>query len=212
MTKRLLSTNQIIVLLGLLSLAVLCSLFIYRFIQQPHQTVIATENGTFFPVGREIKPFELQTGNQEAFTEKNLKDHWTLLLFGFTHCTKVCPINMSLMKRVYQPLHTTYPNLQVVLISVDPDRDDAETVSKYAHAFNPAFIGVTGKIQYLRKLQSQLGIYVGEDADSNQNNYQIDHTPSILLINPAGRLVGLMRYGQSPDTFIHTFLEGMKRL
>jgi protein SCO1/2 len=212
MTKRLLTTNQIVILLGLLCIAVTSSLFLYRFHQQPKQTVIATANGTFFPIGREIKPFELQTSNQQAFSEKNFRDHWTLMLFGFTHCMKVCPVNMSLMQRVYPQLHTIYPNLQVVLISVDPDRDDTKTVTAYAHSFNPAFIGVTGKIQHLRKLQSQLGIYVGTDAESTADNYQIDHTPSILLINPAGRMVGLLSYGQSPADFTKTFLEGMKIL
>lgn len=212
MTKTTFSTNKIVLLLAFIGFSSMASLFIYHATAQTPQHLITTENSTLFPVGRDIKSFTLETTSQTKFTEKNLLAHWTLLMFGFTHCTKVCPTNMTMMNRVYEKLHNAYPNLQIVLITVDPKRDDAKTMTSYTQSFHPDFIGVTGKIQDLRKLQSQLGIYVGTDAESNSDNYQIDHSPSILLINPRGQLVGLFKYGQSPETFSQTFLDSMQSL
>ncbi|MBV9576224.1 MAG: SCO family protein, partial [Gammaproteobacteria bacterium] len=95
-------------------------------------------------------------------------------------------------------LHAQYPNLQVVLISVDPERDTPTSIAHYTQSFHPDFIGVTGKIVELRKLQSQLGIFAARDEAAGEQ-YQIQHTSSILLINPQGKWAGIFKFGMTPQ-------------
>ena len=104
-------------------------------------------------------------------------------------------------------LHAAQQNLQVVFISLDPQRDTPDLARKYAHSFNPAFISATGNLDALRKLQSQLGIFSAYDGTD-----QIQHTPSILLIDPAGKWVGMFNPAIKPDDFIALVQRNIKRL
>lgn len=201
------ATNKIIALVAFVCAALMTSVFLVHMRNKPVATTVANNNGTTFSVPRDIKPFELLAGNNTKFTEKNFQQHWTLVFFGFTHCASICPSTLSMMNRAYAKLHNAYPNLQVVLISLDSERDTPETVAKYSQSFNSDFIGVSGKIQELRKIQSQFGIYSAKDMGSNPSNYQIQHTASIMLINPQGKWAGIFNYGMNPAQFAKIFTE-----
>ena len=219
-----LSTQKIIVFIVFVCAALMASLFIYHSNQKPAQPIISPDVGIIFPSPREIKSFELISTTQQKFTEKDFYHHWTLLFFGFTHCASVCPANLDVMKQVYTQLHDKYSGLNVVLVSVDPERDTLESLTRYTQQYHPAFIGLTGKIQAIRKLQSQLGIYsarenaVGDNTSSDNsssnpsmtnssatNNYQIQHTASIMLIDPQGKWAGLFKFGVKPDELVKAF-------
>lgn len=205
------STTKIIVLVVFVCAAIMTSLFVYHARHKPVQPLLSSDNGTLFPVARDIKSFELQSG-ENKFTQKNFYGHWTLLFFGLTHCSSICPTTLDMLNRAYLSLHKTIPNLQVVLVSLDPERDNTETLSQYTRSFHPDFIGVTGGIKDLRKLQSQLGIYSARDANATTSNYQIEHTSSIMLINPQGKWAGLFRFGMNPNQFTQLVLESISLL
>lgn len=202
------ATHKIIAFVVFICAALMASLFIYHSSQKSAQP-LSPEIGMIFPVPKDIKSFELVTMNNQKFTQKNFHDHWTLLFFGFTHCSSVCPTTLGIMERVYSQLHDKHPNLSVVLVSVDPDRDTPESLAKYLQTYNSEFIGVTGKIQDIRKLQSQLGIYSARDTSSSSSDYQIQHTSSIMLINPQGKWTGLFKYGLKPDDLAKGIVTGM---
>ena len=194
-------THKIIAFIAFICAALMASLFIYHSSQKHAQPVLSPDTGIVFSVPRDIKSFKLAGPNQQTFTEKNFLQHWTLVFFGFTHCSNVCPTTLEMISRAYPKLHETYPNLQVVLASVDPERDTPESLAKYTATFNPAFIGITGKLPELRKLQGQLGVYSARDETGAADNYQVQHTSSIMLINPKGQWVGLLKFGLKPDVF-----------
>lgn len=198
------SNSKIIVFIVFVSVAIMTSLFVYRLSHPVNSVTLSSDAGTLFPAPRDIKDFKLSQPDNQLFTQKNLLDHWTLLFFGFTHCASICPTTLDMLQRAYTQLHSTYPNLQVVLVSLDPNRDNLETLANYVHKFNPTFTGVTSDIQSLRKLQSQFGIFAGRDTNSG-NNYQLQHTASIMLVNPQGQWVGLFRFGLNPEQFIQAF-------
>jgi protein SCO1/2 len=199
-------TSKIVMLLIFLCAAIMTSLFIFRLSHTPApNNKLAANDGVIFPAPRDIKAFDLVSSDKQKFTQQNFYGHWTLLFFGFTHCSSICPATLDMLNRAYPALHAAYPNLQVVLVSLDPDRDSVEALNKYTHAYNPAFIGVSGKIQNVRRLQSQLGIYSALDNTSTDKNYQLQHTPSILLINPQGKWSGLFAQGLKPEQFIQAF-------
>lgn len=203
-------TQRIVFLVVFICAGLMSSLFVFHLKNKPLKTNLANDNGIVFPVSREIKPFDLVSANEKKFDLKNFYGHWTLLFFGFTHCAQVCPNTLGMIAQAYPKLIANNPTLQVVLISVDPERDSTIDLKKYTESFNTNFIGVSGKINELRKLQSQLGIY--SERDGTKANYQIRHTPSILLINPKGEWAGLIKYGLSPDEFIDTFNQALQRI
>src|SRR3990167_8320035 len=128
---------------------------------------------TLFSTPRDIHPFQLITHQNLSFSDKNLQGHWTFLFFGFTHCPHICPTTLSKMKQVYASLHTQYPSLQVVLVTVDPKRDTPETLDTYLSQFNPQFIGVTGNPKILNALEKQLGIFAARTPIDDQGNYSM---------------------------------------
>lgn len=152
--------------------------------------------GTVISPSKPIKNFSLKNSEGTLFTESNLKNHWTLLFFGFTRCGYVCPTSMAVLKQVYVELQkkVNTPKPQVVFISIDPERDDLSRINHYVKSFNPNFIGATGSMADLHKLTSQLGILymkVIPTKQKDKNNYDIDHTGSILLVDPEGGLIAV---------------------
>ena len=205
------STNKLIMLIMFLMAALITSLFVYHLKNAPERSNITVNQEVLtFPVPRELKAFTLTTANNGKFTERNLLQHWTLLFFGFSHCANICPTTLAMLNRAYQVLQPRYPNLQVVLVSLDPERDTPSVVSNYAQSFNPAFIGTSAKRQDLHKLQSQFGIYAQREQNRDNKNYQIIHTSSILLLNPQGQWVGIFKYGLSPNQFIDLFEQSVR--
>lgn len=201
------ATHKIIIFIAFIVAALMASVFIVHARQKNTAPIVAADDGILFPVPRDVKPFTLIRSDNGEFSEKNLHGHYTLLFFGFTHCTTVCPANLAVLNRVYTELHHRSPQLQVVLVSLDPERDTRATLQKYVASFNPAFIGASGKIETLRQIQSQFGIY--SQQDKSGPDYQLEHTPSILLINPQGKWLGLFNYGLSPEkmtTYLQTIL------
>lgn len=210
-TKPFVSTNKIIMLLVFICAAILTSLFVYRISHQQPSSALPPDQGTLFAAPRDIKPFELVSADGKPFTLDNFRGRWSLVFFGFTHCSMICPTTMDLLKRVYPELHAAYPNLQVVFISLDPERDSPEKLSSYTQSYNKDFIGVSGKMTELRKLQSQLGIYSARDNSADDSkNYQLQHTASILLINPEGKWSALYKFGLTPEEFVQAVKKSVK--
>lgn len=189
-TKPIVPIHQIIAFVLFIATALITSLFIYNLNHSAKTPNLSPQYGLLFKSPRDIKQFELINADQNPFGLKDFYHHWTLLFFGFTHCSDVCPATLNQLNKAFQDLHHTYPNLQVVFISIDPTHDTALSLKKYMNAFNPNFIAVTGKIDHVRKVQSQLGIAVLPDSVK-----QLQHTASILLINPEGKWVGLLNNG-----------------
>ncbi|OGT62325.1 MAG: hypothetical protein A3E85_03680 [Gammaproteobacteria bacterium RIFCSPHIGHO2_12_FULL_45_12] len=209
-THRTLSINKIMSAAVFICAALITSLFVYHLSKKPVQANINAENGVLFSLPRELKPFSLINANGLTFSEKDFYQHWTLLFFGFTHCASICPTTLEMLNRAYGKLHDAHPNLQVVLISLDPERDKPAILAHYVQSFNPAFIGASGKRQDLRKLQSELGIYAMKDTNRTTVNYQLQHTPSILLINPQGKWVGLFNNRMKPSQFVTVVNHGIR--
>jgi protein SCO1 len=200
------SNSTIFAFVAFICAAIMTSLFVFH-MRENTPPLLNEDEGTLFSAPRDIKPFELVTASGEFFTQQNLRDHWTLLFFGFTHCASLCPTTLDLLKRAYTKLHPIIPNLQVVFISLDPERDNLPALRRYTSAFHPDFIGVSGKIAELHKLQSQLGIY--SERDNTTQNYQVLHTPNILLINPQWQWSGIYRNELPFDKFMQALQKGI---
>jgi protein SCO1/2 len=158
---------------------------------RPPQPLPAELTATVLPAPRPLAAFSLVDQHGQRFDLQRLKGKWSLLFFGYTHCPDVCPTTMTVLRQVYDRLAATPEVLaqaQVVFVSVDPQRDSPEQLGAYVGYFNQNFIGVTGDEADLQCLTRQLGILHMRAPGSTPENYLVDHTASILLIDPRARL------------------------
>ncbi len=143
---------------------------------------------TRFPVARELAPFTLVDHNNEVFNETTLRQRWSFLFFGYTHCPDVCPTTLSVFNSVAQRLQDVDADIRFVFVSVDPERDTPEKLASFVSYFNKNFIGVTGTEQQIEQFTRELGImHMQVSAEENATGYLVDHTASVLLIDPDGR-------------------------
>lgn len=153
--------------------------------------------GLLYPQVKEIYPFSLTDQNNQPFTLNDLQGKWSLMFFGYTQCPDICPITMQTLRDVYKHLEATQPDYlketQFVFVSVDGNRDTPKKLKGYVEYFNRNFIGATGDERAVNRLTRQLGIvYIIVPApDGNPDHYLIDHSSSITLIDPKGRMIGL---------------------
>jgi protein SCO1/2 len=142
---------------------------------------------------RKFSEFELTDHHGELFTSAQLKGKWSLLFFGFTHCPDICPTTMATAAKLYESLSfEDKGKLQVVMISLDPERDTTEKLFQYVPYFNKEFIGVTGNKHVLMSLGVQLNIPYSR-VSLKEDDYTIDHSGNFVIINPYGDYHGFFR-------------------
>jgi protein SCO1/2 len=124
-----------------------------------------------------------------------------ILEFGFTSCPDVCPKTLATLARARKLLGERAEALQVVYVTVDPERDDAERMRKYLASFDPSFVGGTGSAEQLAAVRSEYGIAASRQAAAG--SYTFSHSSYTYLIDREGKLRALMPYGQSAEDYAH---------
>jgi len=152
---------------------------------------------------RDVKPFELTDHSGKAFNNESLKAHWSWMFFGYTSCPDVCPTTLQEMNFIYDELKAIADNSQVLLVSVDPKRDTQEKLASYIGYFNPEFKALHGDHGTLFPFARNLGLmYAINEPDEHEHgqtvgNYLVDHSASLVLINPAGKVEAIFKPKQA---------------
>jgi protein SCO1/2 len=160
-------------------------------------TVIPVPNdieATLLPGPRNLPVFELVDHKSEPFTLDNLIGHWTFLFFGYTHCPDVCPTTLSVLNSVATKLNSDPEGklgARFAFVSVDPERDTPERLAQFVPYYNKEFSGVTGAPEDIEGLTRFLGIMHMRVNEENEGGYLVDHTASVLLVDPQGRFYGV---------------------
>lgn len=148
-------------------------------------------SGTALPEPRPLTPFTLTDHHGQTFDLARFKGAWTLLFFGYTHCPDVCPTTLATLSGVVKKIAAAGPAqtpLHVVFVSVDPERDTVQHLAEYVPYFNKDFLGVTGAPAQLDAFTAQLNImHLRNSPTTADGGYTVDHTASILLIDPQAR-------------------------
>lgn len=153
---------------------------------------LRAEGAVIFNTPRVFSDFSLQDHNGNAFTQESLEGKWSLLYFGFTHCPDICPTTMMDLNHLKQALpEDLQNNLQVILVTLDPARDTPEILSEYVPYFNSEFLGVTGDFLTLRRFANQVNVAFSKVTQGD--DYTIDHSGNIVLINPRGDYHGFFK-------------------
>lgn len=154
-----------------------------------------------------LNDFNLADHRGAPFTPENLQDKWTLVFFGYTFCPDICPITLASIKQFYDLLgeSSNAENVQVIMVSVDPERDTTEVLENYVTFFNPEFIGVRGDYTQVYTLARNMNVsfsYTRIDDD----NYLVNHNGEIMLLNPEGKNVGFFKAPHAPQAMLDNFL------
>ena len=156
---------------------------------------IELETGRWFgDQARALIDFELRDQNNQPFGNAQLKDKWSLLFFGYTHCPDICPVSMQTMAEMMDAIDDKHvlEDIQVTFISVDPDRDTPALLKVYVEYFNPLFVGITAELSEVKKLTASIGIaHKLEKTQDDQTSYLVSHSGAIVLVNPHGEFSGL---------------------
>lgn len=158
---------------------------------------------------RTVPAFSLLGKDGEAVDETLLDGQWTAAFFGYTYCPDVCPITLQIMKDVVAGLEAdTIEPMQVAFFTVDPVRDTAERMNEYIGFFDEDFRGITGELNGVLELTRALGIVASFTAnDEDPDNYLVDHTASMLLIDPQRRVRARFRAPHDASTIIADYRE-----
>ena len=169
-------------------------------------------NGVLLPSPKALPDFNLVDTQGHAFTNSQLSGHWSLLFFGFTRCQMVCPTTLAELNQAYGILETQ--NLsslpQVYFISVDPEHDSTTIIQHYLTKFNSHFIGLRGDSNELEKLSRSLGVAYAK-IPGTENDYSMNHSNIILVINPRGEWTALLMPPHQAQTIADNFLQIQKQ-
>lgn len=157
--------------------------------------------GVFEPA-REAPNFSLRGSEGSELDLSTFRGNVVLLAFGFTNCPQICPTTLATLAEARQELGPLADRLKVIFVTVDPERDDLETMRSYLAAFDNSFIGGTGTPEQLARVRTEYGV-TATKVDTSVAYYGMDHSSSVYLVDPAGRLRGMMPYGRQASDYAH---------
>lgn len=149
------------------------------------------------------KDFTLTDHNGKQRSLADFKGKAVVAFFGYTHCPDVCPTTMAEMAGVMKELGPLADKVQVVFITVDPERDTPELLSKYVPAFDPRFIGLTGDKAAVDKVAKEFKVFYQKVPGKEPGSYTMDHTAGSYVFDPQGRIRLFIRHGQGTEPVVH---------
>jgi protein SCO1 len=166
---------------------------------QGARTVTPLASGVLLGEPRAVAAFALTDQDGQPYTQAQLQGRWTLLFAGFTHCPDVCPTTLALMAQLRGRLPAGAP-LELLFLSVDPERDTPERLKAYTAHFGGAVRGVTGPREQLDALCASLGIAYLKVPGASESQYTVDHSTALVLLDRSGRVAAYFPAPHKLDT------------
>ena len=166
------------------------------------------QTGKSYKKPLDIIEFEVKNQGDQLYSKNDLKNQWTILFFGYTNCPDVCPTTIFKLGQIKQQISKELPNvnLQILFITLDPERDSTERLREYLGFFDPSMTGLTGEITKIVELTSNLSVFF--QRINKEDGYDFNHTASIFLINPKAQL----KASFSPASSIDMLAEDIKKV
>jgi protein SCO1/2 len=143
--------------------------------------------------------FELTSHYNEPYSLENARGKVVVLFFGFTLCPDVCPNTLSTIQTVLDQLGEKAKQIQPIFITVDPKRDTPEVLKNYLQYFNNDYIGLTGNIKSIDEVVKQFQGFYSYMGNVSEDQYMVDHTSNLYIINQDGKVTNVMQYGLPPQ-------------
>jgi protein SCO1/2 len=162
--------------------------------------VDALKAGVFDPA-REAPEFSVRGSDGGTLTLSRYRGKVVLLGFGYTSCPNVCPATLAVLALAYRKLGALGAHVQVIYLTVDPERDSAERLKQYLASFDPSFVGGTGTALQMAAVRKSYGV-TAEKLGTGKD-YAVAHSSFVYLITPEGKLRALMPFGHTADDYVH---------
>ena len=139
---------------------------------------------------RPVSKLTLIASDARLFTSQNLIDRWTFIVFGFTSCPDVCPSTLAVLTEFREVLTREFADakdVNIILVTVDPERDTPAILKQYVQHFDTHFLGLSGTDANIRNLANQLGASYEITKGDASEGYTVSHSASLYLIDPQAR-------------------------
>jgi len=154
------------------------------------------------------KDFSLLDPDGKVRTLADFKGKVVVMFFGYTQCPDVCPTTLTEMQQVMALMGPKSDKVQVLFVTVDPQRDTAEILKQYVPAFDPRFLGLRPADEAsLDKVTKDFKIYYKKVPGTKPDSYTMDHTAGSYAFDPEGRLRLYIKHAQGPETLAHDLKE-----
>ncbi len=177
----------------ILCLTILTIIFVFTF------SFIYVEQNSKLNLIRDLKETHLTTHNGDKASDLNIDGHPNLLFFGFTNCPEVCPTTLGKLQNIISDVNLNNKKIKIIFVTLDPNRDTIENLNNYLEGFDEIIIGLTGKIDEIRKFSKNWNIY-WEKVGHNKKNYNINHTATVFMIDINGEFAGTISWGENEDS------------
>ena len=148
------------------------------------------------------KALELTDHNGQRRTLADFKGKVVVIFFGFTHCPDACPTTMAELATVAKALGPDANRLQVLFVTVDPERDTPEVLKQYVPGFNPTFLGLSGTPEDISRTAKEFKVYFQKQQQPG-GGYSMDHSAGTFVFDPQGRLRLFGNYGIGSNAILH---------
>lgn len=145
------------------------------------------------------KGFELTDHTGVPRTLEDFRGKVVTIFFGFTQCPDVCPSSLATMADVMRQLGADAERVQVVFITVDPERDTRELLAAYVPTFDARFLGLYGDLERTASVAKEFRVFYAKSGDTSGMNYSIDHAAGTYVFDPQGRMRLYVRHGESAE-------------
>lgn len=146
---------------------------------------------------------EMVDTNGKTRTQEDFKGKVSLIFFGYTQCPDICPTAMAQAAQAMEILGDKAKDVQVIMISVDPERDTPEILESYVHAFDSDFIGLTGSPKQLEKTAKSFKAFYSKEPGPTPTSYAMNHTSAFYLMDKKGQARALLGPTLTPDEMAH---------
>lgn len=188
----------------IIAIAIGLALAAGTFVALRSQAPSAPEFALVLPAPNPVPEFSLMNQHGAPIDQTVFEGQWDLVFFGFTHCPDICPTTLQVLSAAKVALQEKgqSPLPRIVLVSVDPERDTPEILGRYVDYFGEGNLGITGTLEEVTKLTSGLGIYFERQAADGEN-YAVDHSAAVLVINPDGGFGALFSGPHVVENFVN---------
>jgi protein SCO1/2 len=174
---------------------------------RPAAAPVPEIGGYVLPEPRVLPDVELVDEHAAPFRRADFAGSWSFIYFGYTFCPDVCPLALIELATLKRKLAAELPaaTIEFYLVSIDPQRDTPERLREYVNYFDPTFHGLTGSLAALQALADATSSVFFVPEGQGSDNYLVDHSSNVILLNPAGQLHAILTPPHTPEQLAGDF-------
>ncbi|MBK9117966.1 MAG: SCO family protein [Betaproteobacteria bacterium] len=149
------------------------------------------------------RDFALTDHAGKPVTLADFRGKAVVMFFGYTQCPDVCPTTLATLSAAMKALGPDADRVQVLFVTVDPDRDTQTLLAQYVPAFDPRFVGLHGDAAATERVAKEFKVLYQKQPGASPGSYTVDHSAGVFMFDPQGRLRLYASHGQPPDVYVH---------